>query len=55
MPYFAVEDADEAGRSVVQLGGRTLIAMAEIERGRFAVVSDSQGAAFAVFEGNTDR
>ena len=54
LPYFAVESSDGAARAAEQLGGRELRPTAEIPRGRFAVVADPQGAAFAVFEGETD-
>jgi uncharacterized protein len=54
LPYFTVEAAEEAARQAAQLGGRTLLPTTEIHRGRFAVIADRQGAAFAVFEGKTD-
>jgi len=54
LPYFTVESADEAARQAEQLGGRTLLPNTEIHIGRFAVIADRQGAAFAVFEGETD-
>ena len=54
LPYFTVESADEAARQAEQLGGRTLLPKTEIHIGRFAVIADRQGAAFAVFEGETD-
>jgi uncharacterized protein len=54
VPYFTVESADTAVRQAGQLGGRTLLAPTEIRIGRFAVIADRQGAAFAVFEGETD-
>ena len=55
LAYFAVADADDAAHTVAQLGGRTLLATAELHDGRrFAIVTDPQGAAFAVFEGATD-
>jgi predicted enzyme related to lactoylglutathione lyase len=54
LPYFTVEDAEEAARQAVQLGGRRLLSTTEIHLGRFAVIADPQGAAFAVFEGETD-
>jgi hypothetical protein len=38
----------------VQLGGRGLLPTADWRRGRYAVLADPQGAAFAVFEGETD-
>ena len=37
-----------------QLGGRRLVPTTEIHLGRYAVIADRQGAAFAVFEGKTD-
>jgi predicted enzyme related to lactoylglutathione lyase len=54
LPYFTVEAADEATRQAVQLGGRTLLPTTDIHLGRFAAIADPQGAAFAVFEGETD-
>jgi uncharacterized protein len=54
LPYFTVEAADEATRQAVQLGGRTLLPTTEIHLRRFAAIADPQGAAFAVFEGETD-
>jgi predicted enzyme related to lactoylglutathione lyase len=54
LPYFTVRSADEAARHAVQLGGRALAPTAESPRGRYAVIADPQGAAFAVFEGETD-
>jgi predicted enzyme related to lactoylglutathione lyase len=36
------------------LGGRTILPATEIHIGRFAVLADPQGAAFAVLEGETD-
>ena len=54
VPYFTVESADEAARHAGQLGGRRLVPTTEIHLGRFAVIADRQGAAFAVFEGETD-
>jgi predicted enzyme related to lactoylglutathione lyase len=37
-----------------QLGGRELVPTTRGHTGRFAVIADPQGAAFAVFEGETD-
>jgi uncharacterized protein len=54
LPYFSVESADEAARQAEQLGGRTLLPTTGIDIGRFAVIADRQGAAFALFEGETD-
>jgi predicted enzyme related to lactoylglutathione lyase len=54
LPYFTVESADEAARQAAQLGGRGLLPTTEGHRGRYAVIADPQGAAFALFEGETD-
>jgi predicted enzyme related to lactoylglutathione lyase len=54
LPYFTVEDTDEAAHRAEQLGGRRLMPSTEVHVGRFAVLADPQGAAFGVFEGQTD-
>jgi predicted enzyme related to lactoylglutathione lyase len=54
-PHLTVRSADEAARHAVQLGGHALVPTKQSRRGRHAVISDPQGAAFAVFEGETDR
>ena len=54
LPFFTVENTDDAARRVVQLGGRRLMPSTEARVGRFAVLADPQGAGFAVFEGHTD-
>jgi len=54
LPYFTVDSADQSERRAVQLGGRGLLATTESPRGRYAMIADPQGAAFAVFEGETD-
>jgi predicted enzyme related to lactoylglutathione lyase len=54
LPHFKVESADGALGQAAQLGGRELTPTTETPRGRFAVIADPQGAAFAVFEGETD-
>jgi uncharacterized protein len=54
LPYFTVENADDAARQAKQVGGRRLLPATEIRSGRFAVIADPQGATFAVFEGETD-
>ena len=50
--YFAVEDADAAVATVKELGGQVLMEAIDIPPGRFAVVADPQGAAFAVMKFN---
>jgi len=54
LPYFTVENVDDAAGQGEQLGGRRLLPTTEIHVGRFAVIADPQGVAFAVFEGETD-
>lgn len=49
LPYFAVDDADATAAKANELGGSVLVPPTDIERvGRFAVLADPQGAAFAV-------
>lgn len=54
LAYFAVDSCDEAAAKVQELGGSLLAGPMEPGAGRIAVVSDPQGAAFAIFEGPTD-
>jgi uncharacterized protein len=54
LPQLAVEDADDAARQAEQLGGRRLLPTTTFRAGRAAVIADPQGAAFAVFAGETD-
>jgi uncharacterized protein len=54
LPYFAVENAENAARRAAQLRGRELVPTTGVHTGRFAVIADPQGAAFALFEGETD-
>jgi predicted enzyme related to lactoylglutathione lyase len=54
LPYFNVDKADEAARRAEDLGARRLISITETHAGRFAVLADPQGAAFALFEGDMD-
>lgn len=46
--YFAVVDADAAAARVEELGGTVIMAPADIEPGRFAVVADPFGGVFNV-------
>jgi uncharacterized protein len=49
MPYFAVEDCDATTAKAGSLGGEAHVANMDIEKvGRFSVISDPQGAMFAV-------
>jgi uncharacterized protein len=55
LAYFTVPSCDEAVARAEELGGRVLAGPMEPGMGRIAVVGDPQGAAFAVFEGETDE
>jgi hypothetical protein len=50
MMYVAVADIDAAARKVVELGGKVCVPPTAIPVGRFAVVSDPQGATFSLFQ-----
>lgn len=54
MPYFAVEDADAAIERVAELGGGKLLGPIDVPTGRFAILHDPAGAAFAVSAGEFD-
>jgi uncharacterized protein len=51
--YFGVEDCDEAAATVRRLGGQVHFEPMSMPFGRFAVVADPQGAAFAVLDMTT--
>ncbi|HYV41783.1 MAG TPA: VOC family protein [Thermoanaerobaculia bacterium] len=49
--YFAVTDCDATARKAGDLGGETIVPPADIpDAGRFAVLRDPQGAAFALYK-----
>lgn len=48
--YFDVRDADRIVGAAGPLGGRVAVPPTAVGPGRFAVIEDPQGAAFAVFE-----
>ena len=51
MPYFQVNDCDATAKNVTELGGRVMMGPNDIpDVGRFAVLADPQGAAFAVIK-----
>jgi len=51
LPYFAVDDCDETVRRAESLGAKTMKPADDIPgTGRFAIVTDPQGAAFAVIK-----
>lgn len=55
LPYFNVSSCDDAAEKAKRLGGALLAGPMEPGAGRIAILSDPQGAAFAVFEGETDE
>jgi predicted enzyme related to lactoylglutathione lyase len=58
LPYFTVASCDAAVAKARELGGEVLAGPFDLPDpppSRIAVVSDPQGAAFAVFEGETDE
>jgi predicted enzyme related to lactoylglutathione lyase len=51
MPYFQVASADASAAKAKELGGDIMVPAQDIpSTGRFAIVTDPQGAMFAVFE-----
>jgi predicted enzyme related to lactoylglutathione lyase len=51
MPYFQVTSVDGTASKAKELGGKVMIGPMEIPgTGRFAIVTDPQGAVFALFE-----
>lgn len=54
LPYFTVTSCDATAAGIKDLGGEVFVEPFEPGAGRISVVSDPQGAAFAVFEGETD-
>jgi hypothetical protein len=54
LPYLAVDTADAAVTRARELGGNVLMEPMTVPAGRFAALSDPQGAVFAVFEGDFD-
>src|SRR5215208_2717547 len=53
LPYFTVQNADDAARDAERVGGRTIVPTTESLLGQIGVIADPQGA-FAVLEGETD-
>jgi predicted enzyme related to lactoylglutathione lyase len=51
MPYFQVTDCDASASKAKELGGSLMVPPTDLPNvGRFAVVSDPQGATFAIFK-----
>jgi hypothetical protein len=55
MPYFTVRSVNGAVATATEAGGTTLAGPIQLPTGStIAVIADPQGAAFAIFEGETD-
>ena len=54
LAYFTVRSCEDAIAKVRELGGDALAGPLDIRAGSIAVTRDPQGAAFAIFEGETD-
>jgi len=55
LPYFTVSSCDGAVAKARGSGGALFAGPMDLPAGRIAVLGDPQGAAFAVFEGPTDK
>ena len=55
LPYFSVTSCDETAERAKGSGGTLFAGPMDVPAGRFAVLGDPHGAAFAVFEGPTDE
>lgn len=54
MPYFGVEDLEQATARVRELGGAVHFGPMQVPQGAFTVVGDPQGAVFALWGGTYD-
>lgn len=50
LAYFGVDDVDRAYRTAIDAGAREMLAPRDFPGGRFAIVSDPQGAAFGLLQ-----
>jgi predicted enzyme related to lactoylglutathione lyase len=50
MVYFTVEDVDRSFKEATESGGREMLAPQDFPGGRFAIVSDPQGAVFGLMK-----
>jgi uncharacterized protein len=48
--YFNADDVDARFAKAIELGGREMVAPQDMPGGRFAIVSDPQGAAFGILK-----
>jgi predicted enzyme related to lactoylglutathione lyase len=50
MVYFNVDNVDKAFKKVTDAGGKEMLAPQDMPGGRFAIVSDPQGASFGLLK-----
>jgi predicted enzyme related to lactoylglutathione lyase len=50
MVYFAVDDVDRSYQTALDAGGTEMLAPQDFPGGRFALVSDPDGAAFGLLK-----
>ena len=50
MVYFGVDDVDKAFQKAIEHGGREMLVPTDFPGGRFAILSDPQGAVFGVMK-----
>lgn len=55
LPYFTTASCDKAAEKTKSLGGTAMAGPWDMEEGRICVLSDPRGAAFALFEGETEE
>jgi hypothetical protein len=48
--YFAADDVDKAFKKAVDAGGQEMLAPQDFPGGRFAILSDPQGAVFGLLK-----
>jgi predicted enzyme related to lactoylglutathione lyase len=53
--YFSVDDVDATAKAVVEAGGTQMVEPQDYFGGRFAIMSDPQGAAFGLFKSSQQR
>jgi predicted enzyme related to lactoylglutathione lyase len=50
LAYFGVDDVDKSFKTATQVGAKEIVAPMDFPSGRFAIVSDPQGAAFGLLK-----
>ena len=54
LPYFGIDDLDALVARIDGLGGKVFMGPVDVPAGRFVVLTDPQGALFAVLTGDYD-